>query len=96
MKPPSATEQAQMLTGSASPSLAVPAPDSTVQSPADLGAMIAARRKARKFTQQEFADLAGVGRRFLSELESGKSTAELGKVLQVLNALGLDLIVRMR
>lgn len=96
MKPPSATEQAQILTGSVSPALSVALPATIIHTPVDLGALIAARRKARNFTQQEFADLAGVGRRFLSELESGKATVETGKVLQVLNALGLDLVVRER
>jgi HTH-type transcriptional regulator / antitoxin HipB len=62
----------------------------------ELGRLIAARRKARKYTQQEFADLAGVGKRFVVELEGGKQTAEIGKVLQVLNALGLDLLVKNR
>lgn len=67
-----------------------------VRSPADLGDTIAARRKARGYSQQEFADLAGVGRRFISELESGKPTAEIGKVLQVLTALGIDVHLRQR
>jgi HTH-type transcriptional regulator/antitoxin HipB len=62
----------------------------------DLGAYIAAHRKAKGYTQQQFADLAGVGRRFLSELEGGKSTAEIGRALLVLNALGVDLLVRDR
>ncbi|WP_354043375.1 helix-turn-helix transcriptional regulator [Devosia sp. UYZn731] len=61
-----------------------------------LGEFVMTRRKAKKLTQQEFADLAGVGRRFVSELESGKPTAEIGKVLKVLNALGIELIVKER
>lgn len=47
-------------------------------------------------TQQAFADLCGVGRRFLSELENGKPTVEFGKVLQVLAAAGIDLTARER
>lgn len=57
---------------------------------------MAQARKSRKYSQQEFADLTGVGRRFISELESGKPTAEIGKVLQVLTALGLDLELKAR
>lgn len=53
-------------------------------------------RKTKGYSQQEFADLAGVGRRFVSDLENGKPTAEIGKVLQVLTALGLDLELRAR
>jgi HTH-type transcriptional regulator/antitoxin HipB len=43
-----------------------------------------------------FADLVGVGRRFISELENGKATLELGKVLQVASATGIDLLARRR
>lgn len=62
----------------------------------ELGAFVRAVRKRRKITQAEFADLAGVGRRFLIELEQGKPRLELGKVLTVLNAAGIDLIVQER
>ena len=44
----------------------------------------------------EVADLAGVGRRFLSELEAGKPTLEIGKVLLVLTAAGIELVARDR
>ena len=67
-----------------------------IRSVGELGDFVLSRRKARKLSQQEFADLAGVGRRFVSELESGKPTAEIGKVLQVLQALGIDMIVKDR
>jgi HTH-type transcriptional regulator/antitoxin HipB len=68
----------------------------TVRSLHDLGALIAQTRKARTYSQQELADIAGVGRRFLSELEGGKATAEIGKVLQVLTALGIDVELKVR
>jgi y4mF family transcriptional regulator len=61
-----------------------------------IGRAIAARRKERGYTQQEFADLVGVGKRFIVDIEAGKQTAEIGKVLLVLNNLGLDLLVRPR
>jgi len=38
--------------------------------------------------QDELAGAAGVGLRFVVELEAGKPTAQLGKALQVLSALG--------
>ncbi len=44
-------------------------------------------------TQLDAAGLCGVGERFLSELERGKQSAELGKVLQVLRRLGLRLVL---
>jgi y4mF family transcriptional regulator len=62
-----------------------------ITSPEDLGTLIRGARKRSGLTQQEFADLCGVGRRFLSESEAGKPRLELGKVLQVLKAAGIDL-----
>jgi HTH-type transcriptional regulator/antitoxin HipB len=59
-----------------------------------LGALIRKRRIDQGYTQQKFADLVGVGRRFLSELEAGKSTLEIGKVLQVAAAAGISILVR--
>lgn len=67
-----------------------------IRSGSDLGAIIALARKSRGYTQQEFADIAGVGRRFVSDLENGKATVQLGKLLQVLTALGLDLELKAR
>jgi len=68
----------------------------SIRSPKQLGDAVARSRKIRGYSQQEFADLAGVGRRFVSDLENGKPTAEIGKVLQALTALGLDLELRAR
>jgi HTH-type transcriptional regulator/antitoxin HipB len=42
-------------------------------------------------SQSRLALIAGTGRRFISELEAGKLTAELGKVLAVCHALGFQL-----
>ncbi|WP_137151236.1 helix-turn-helix transcriptional regulator [Devosia aquimaris] len=67
-----------------------------IRSGSDLGVFIALTRKSRGYTQQDFADIAGVGRRFVSDLENGKATVQLGKLLQVLTALGLDLEVKSR
>ena len=67
-----------------------------IATPADLGAIVKAVRKRRKMSQAEFADLAGVGRRFLSEFEAGKATLEIGKVLLALTAAGVDLVAQER
>ncbi len=61
-----------------------------------LGRLIRDARKAQGLTQQEFADVAGVGVRFLSEVERGKETAEVGLVLKVLAMAGFDLLVEHR
>ncbi|MBW8300897.1 MAG: helix-turn-helix transcriptional regulator [Hydrogenophaga sp.] len=70
--------------------------DVPVNSIKDLGRMVRRLRESRKQSQQEFADLAGVGRRFLSELENGKPTLEFEKVLQVARAAGISLFARGR
>lgn len=62
-----------------------------VQNPADLSRTIKGRRKALKLTQAECASFCGVGLRFFSELENGKQSLHLGKVLQVLQTLGLKI-----
>ena len=54
----------------------------------ELGALIRAFRKEQSFTLQKVSGLCNVSIRFLSELERGKETAELGKALWVLYRLG--------
>lgn len=49
------------------------------------------RRKKIKLTQPEFALKAGVGLRFLKELENGKKTLRMDKVNQVLSMFGYEL-----
>ena len=56
-----------------------------------LGQFVRSQRKRVGLTQVDLADLAGVSDRFLRELEKGKPTAEVGKVITVLSALGFDL-----
>lgn len=63
---------------------------SRVRSAAELGELVHRRRKSLRLTQVEVAGLAGVGDRFLRELEHGKPTLHVGKVLRVLNRLGLE------
>jgi y4mF family transcriptional regulator len=67
-----------------------------LDSVAELGERVRAQRRRLRATQAEAADLAGVGVRFLSELERGKESVEFGKVLRVLRALGLDVFVASR
>ncbi len=67
-----------------------------VTSIADLGAYIRQERREQRLTQSELAGLSGVGLTFISQLENGKATAEVGKVLNVLSVLGSDLIVERR
>lgn len=48
------------------------------------------KRKAVKLTQPELAEKAGVGLRFIRELEQGKETLRLDKVNQVLQLFGYE------
>jgi y4mF family transcriptional regulator len=59
--------------------------------PSDIGAAVRMARKTMGLRQDEFAAAAGVGLRFLVELERGKPTIQLGRTLAVLAAAGLDL-----
>lgn len=56
-----------------------------------LGRAIRERRRHDGLTLAETAGLTNVGIRFLSELENGKPTVRLDKVLRVVAALGMQL-----
>jgi HTH-type transcriptional regulator/antitoxin HipB len=66
----------------------------SVASVADIGHLIREKRKVDGLTIVQAAALCNVGYRFLSDIENGKPTAHIGKVLQVLTCLGLEVIVR--
>jgi y4mF family transcriptional regulator len=51
---------------------------------------VKAKRKASRLTQPELAEKAGVGLRFVRELEQGKKTLRLDKVNQVLGLFGYE------
>ena len=62
-----------------------------MESKNNLAQLIKQKRKKLKLTQVDLAQKAGVGLRFLRELESGKTTLRMDKVNQVLNLLGYEL-----
>jgi len=62
----------------------------------DIGAAIRKKRKADGLTLADAAGLCGVGYRFMSDLENGKETVQVGKVLKVLTALGLEMTIAAR
>ena len=55
-----------------------------------IGETVRRARKGMGLRQDELAAAAGVGLRFLVELERGKPTVQLGRALLVLAAVGLD------
>jgi len=54
-----------------------------------LGKLIKNRRKNLGMKQADLALVSGTGVRFISDLENGKETCEIGKVLKVLENLGM-------
>jgi transcriptional regulator with XRE-family HTH domain len=64
-----------------------------IQSVTELGELMRQYRKQQHINLETVSGLSNVSMRFLSELERGKETAEIGKVLTTLNTLGLDIII---
>lgn len=63
--------------------------------PAQIGQLVRRTRRAQRLRQDQLAGAAGVGVRFLVELEAGKATAQIGKALAVLSALGCTLRIEL-
>ena len=60
---------------------------------ADIGRLVQMERKRQKLSQLQLAGLANTGIRFISDLENGKGTVQLQKLLAVIDALGLGMFV---
>jgi y4mF family transcriptional regulator len=54
-----------------------------------LGQLIRERRKHLGMKQADLALVSGTGLRFISDLENGKDSCQLGRTLRVLGSLGL-------
>lgn len=67
-----------------------------VKTTEEIGRVIRARRKELGYTQAFLADYAGVSASFLSELENGKDTIQLGKAMTIMSLLGMDMAVMKR
>lgn len=61
-----------------------------------LGALIRKRRKELGYTQMFISDFTGFSMSFISDLERGKPTAEIGKTLYLISILGLDVEISAR
>jgi len=57
----------------------------------ELSEFIKEKRKQTNLTQQDLADKAGVGLRFVREMEQGKTTLRMDKVNQVLRLFGHEM-----
>lgn len=71
-------------------------PGQPVSNRAQLLQTISARRRALKLSQQDVAAKLGVHQAYLSDLETGRRTLSLDRLLELLNLLGLELLVRTR
>lgn len=60
---------------------------------ADLGALVRQVRKAQALRQDDAAGSLGVSENFLGKVERGGETVQWGKLFQVLEGLGVRLIV---
>ncbi len=59
-----------------------------------LGAAIRAQRKRLALSQLDLAGLGNTGNRFIVDLENGKPTVQLQKALDLMDLLGLEMVVR--
>jgi len=62
----------------------------TVQTSAQVGELVRAVRRSQGLLQADLAGLSGTGNRFVVDLERGKPTLQLQKVLDALDLLGLE------
>lgn len=67
----------------------------TIDNTADLGLAIRRARVAQGFTRDELALVTGLSPKFITQVEGGKPTAQIGKVLQLLQELGIGLSVHL-
>ena len=62
----------------------------------DFGKALKKRRKELGYTQRYLSEFTGFSISFISDLENGKSTAEIGKAFYLANMLGLDIAIDAR
>ena len=65
-----------------------------IKNVSELGKLIKDTRKSQGLTQADLAISANVGVRFIVDVENGKETAQIGKILQVCQMLGLEIEIK--
>lgn len=68
--------------------------EAPIRSSVELGAIIREQRKRLALKQLDLAGLGNTGNRFIVDLENGKPTVQLQKVLDLMDLLGLEVVVR--
>ncbi|WP_175719285.1 helix-turn-helix domain-containing protein [Burkholderia anthina] len=66
-----------------------------IEQASDLGGVIRAARKAKKWRQNDAAERAGVSESFMVKAERGADTVQWGKVFGLLQRLGVRVIVEL-
>ena len=67
-----------------------------ITSTMEFGRTLRNKRKKLGYTQAQLSEYTGFSTSFISDLENGKETVELGKALFLLQLLGLDLAINNR
>jgi HTH-type transcriptional regulator/antitoxin HipB len=70
--------------------------ETLIRSTTELGEAARAQRKALGLKQTDIAGVGGTGNRFIVDLENGKPTIQLQKTLDILDLLGLEVVVRLK
>ncbi|MDS0797315.1 helix-turn-helix domain-containing protein, partial [Burkholderia pseudomultivorans] len=65
----------------------------TIEQAADIGGVIRAARKAQQLRQDDAAGSVGVSESFMVKAERGADTVQWGKVFQILQGLGVQVVV---
>ncbi len=68
--------------------------ENVVHNPAELGEVAEKTRAALGFRQTDLHTYTKLNTRFIGEVEHGKPTAQLGKVMQMLESMGLEMVIR--
>ena len=61
-----------------------------------IGKIVREQRKKSGMNQADLGMVSGTGRRFISDLENGKETCQIGKAMMVLESLGIELEAKTR
>lgn len=64
-----------------------------IQHASEIGKIVRASRKAQSIRQDDAAGSIGVSENFLSKIERGSESVQLGKMFQVLNGLGIHVLL---
>ena len=68
--------------------------EAVIRASTDPGSLVRVQRKRLALKQSDIAGLGNTGNRFIVDLENGKPTLQLQKVLAVMDLLGLEVVVR--